>query len=166
MSESLKLHWDEATFLEGARLAYTYQMRHTWRRYAGWVFIALTQFGVVGAVSHGAPGLLLVSTLLLLYWYGLRWPLRKAALRRFFEKSPFAGETLHIVAEEEGLCINQRCVPWPEFKRVLAAKEGYLLDMEDSFLYIPKNRFENSDTREAFSSLLRNSVEQFQKVEL
>ena len=47
------LTWDEKAFVKGAKLAYDFDMRHTRRRYAGWLFIALTQFGVVGAINHG-----------------------------------------------------------------------------------------------------------------
>jgi hypothetical protein len=161
----LTLVWDEETYLKGAKIAYDLMMKQTARRYVGWFFIALVQFGVVGALRAGTYGLLLLSTLLVIYWYGLRWPLRKAALRRFFKKSPFAGERLRIVAEDGGLCINDRCVPWHEFTRVLATKDGYLLDMKESFLFIPKGRFESSDTRESFSSLLRSKVGTFEKVD-
>ncbi|WP_457597854.1 YcxB family protein [Hydrogenimonas sp.] len=161
----LRLRWDEATFLEGAKLAYDYDMRHGWRRYAGWFFIALVQFGVVGALRYGQNGLLLLSTLLVLYWYFLRWPIRQKALRRFFNSSGYAGKELRIEPEEGGICIDGQCLPWREFRRVIASEKGYLLDMEDAFLYLPRRIFPDAETRNTFVALLREHIEKFQRME-
>jgi len=168
MSEpiELTLEWDEETYLKGAKVAYDLQMKHTGRKYVGWIFIAMLQFGVVGALQANTYGMLMLSTLLLLYWYYLRWPLRKMALKRFFEKSPFANRTLHIAAEEGGLCIDDSCVPWHEFQRVIATRDGYLLDMVDRFLFIPKGHFRDVNEQEAFSALLRRTVKHFQQMEI
>jgi len=165
MYKALRLKWDEATFLEGAKIAYDYDMRHGWRRYAGWFSIALVQFGVVGAIRYGHNGLLLLSTLLVLYWYFLRWPVRQKALRRFFRSSGYAQKELSIEPEEEGLRIDGTPVLWREFRRVIASKEGYLLDMGDAFLYLPRRVFADSGSRNAFVALLRERIETFQRME-
>ena len=161
MFDKFRFVWDEATFMEGAKLAYDYDMRHTWRRYVGWFFIAMTQFGVVGAINHGAPGLLLVSTILVVYWYFLRWPLRKRALRRFFEKSPLKDQEIVVEPEEGGICLAGSCVPWREFVRVVASERGYLLDMVDGFLYIPRKVFADSESRNAFVAVLKAHIPNF-----
>lgn len=160
MSEPLTLEvtWDEATFLEGAKTAYDYDMRHTWRRYMGWFFIALTQFGVVAAVRHGSVGLLLVSTLLVLYWYGLRWPLRKRMLKRFFARMPDAGKRLRLDVGEEGICVDDRCVEWNRIGRAILSDSGYLLEMGDAFLYIPRRSFRNAESRNEFVGTLKQKV--------
>ena len=166
MSEAitLTLDWDEDTYLKGAKVAYDLQMRQGWRRYAGWLFIAMVQFGVVGALMAGRYALLLLSTLLVLYWYGLRWPMRKAALKRLFARSDRADQTLHLRADEKGLCIDDRCVGWETFRRVVAATEGYLLEMQEGVLFIPKSRFEDGETQRRFVSLLREKVPRFEKI--
>jgi len=158
---NLKFKWDENTFLKGAKIAYDLQMKHSGRKYVGWFFIALLQFGVVGALKVHSYGLLYLSTFLLLYWYGFRWPIRKAALKRFFKKLPFSDEMLNIEADDGGICLNDRCIPWNEFKRILVTREGYLMDMEDAFIYIPKGHFANDKDREKFYDLVRNSAEHF-----
>ncbi len=162
----LTLEWNEGTFLKGAKLVYDYDMRNSWRRYVGWGFIALTQFGVVGAVRHGAIGLLLLSTFLVIYWYFLRWPLRKRALLRFFRKSQPGEKRLKLEVEEGGLCIDDRCVPWHQFRRVIAAKEGYLLDMGDAFLFVPRNIFPDSESRNSFVALLKEKIERYNTFEI
>lgn len=160
MSEplSVEVTWDEATFLEGAKTAYDYDMRHTWRRYMGWFFIALTQFGVVAAVRHGSVGLLLVSTLLVLYWYGLRWPMRKRMLRRYFARMPDAGRRLRLRVTDEGLCVDEGCIGWDRFRRAILSPEGYLLEMGDAFLYIPRRAFGDAETRNAFVGMLKEKI--------
>jgi hypothetical protein len=159
------LRWDEAAFLEGAKLAYDFQMRHTWRRYAGWLFIAMTQFGVVGVLNHGSAGLLLLSTPLVLYWYVLRWPLRKRMALRSFERSGFAGRSLALEATEEGLCIDGGCVPWRNFGRVVASAEGYLLQRDEGFLFLPRTLFGSAEERNTFVALLKEKISEFHKME-
>jgi len=168
MSEKNKLvlKWDEDTYLKGAKVAYDIMMKTTFRRYVGWFFIALVQFGVVAMFRGGSYGLLLLSTLLIIYWYGIRWPMRKVALKRFFHKSPFAGQVLNVSPVDDGLCINDKCVPWSSFKYVFATKDGYLLDMEEGYLFIPKKHFNSSEERKKLSSILREKVEQYKKVEI
>ncbi|WP_353663136.1 YcxB family protein [Hydrogenimonas sp. SS33] len=162
----LFLPWDEATFLEGAKIAYDYDMRHTWRRYAGWFFIALTQFGVVDALRHKAIGLLLVSTLLVIYWYGLRWPMRRRMLRRFFRAHPDAGKTLEISLLKEGVCVKEGCIPWERFSRALLSPKGYLLQMEaDAFIYLPRRIFPDSETRNAFVAEIREKIPSVVKID-
>ncbi len=160
MSEPLALEvtWDEATFLEGAKNAYDFDMHHTWRRYMGWFFIALTQFGVVAAVRHGSVGLLLVSTLLVLYWYGLRWPLRKRMLKRFFARMPDAGKRLRLRISENGLCVDEKCIEWNRFRRAILSSKGYLLEMGDAFLYIPRRTFPDAETRNAFVGMMKERI--------
>ncbi|NPA29848.1 MAG: hypothetical protein GXO33_06685 [Epsilonproteobacteria bacterium] len=168
MSEALlrvRFRFDEATYLKGAKIAYDVMMKHTGRKYVGWFFIALAQFGVVGALRAGTYGLLLLSTLLLLYWYVLRWPLRKAALKRVFHRSPYADRDLTLEAQEGGLCVDDKCIPWFEFTRVLATPQGYLLDMSDAFLFIPRDAFEDDKTRTAFVALMRAHVKRFEKID-
>jgi hypothetical protein len=168
MSDVLKVtfRFDEATYLKGAKVAYDLSMKRGARRYVGWFFIALVQFGVVGALRANAYGLLLLSTLLVLYWYVLRWPLRKMALKRVFHRNPYADKTLTLVAEEGGLCVDDKCIPWFEFSRAVATPEGYLLDMQDAFLFIPRDAFDDANVRNAFVAMVRAHVKPFEKVEV
>ena len=162
---SVKFRFDEKLYLEGAELSYDISMKEGWRRYTGWLFIALLQFGVVSALVGGRFALLFLSTILVIYWYYLRWPLRKAALARIFEKSPYADRTLSIVPEDGGLCIDDKCVPWFEFDRVIYRDGNFLFDMGDSILYIPSTAFADSEERSQFASFIREKVERFEKVE-
>ena len=152
------LPWDEATFLEGAKLAYDYDMGRGWRRYAGWFFIALTQFGVVAALQRGTVGLLLISTLLAIYWYGLRWPMRHRMLRRFFAREERA-QRLEVTINDQGVCLDDSCLPWEGFARALLTPRGSLLEMGGgTFLYFPKRIFPDDESRNRFAEIVREHI--------
>ncbi len=156
---TLELPWDEATFLEGAKLAYDYDMRHSWRRYMGWFFIALTQFGVVAALLRGSIGLLLISTLLVIYWYGLRWPMRRRMLRRFFAGEERPGR-LKITLSEEGICLDEACLPWEGFRRAILAPAGTLLEMGGgTFLYFPRRIVPDDEHWNRLAERLRKHID-------
>ena len=86
--------WSESVALRSSELFYKYEFRHSYRRYLGWLFIAMAQFGVVGALKHDAYGMLIVSSFLLLYWYGVRWQLRKRLVLSQFSGSPWLTKVL------------------------------------------------------------------------
>lgn len=155
----LDLPWDERTFLEGAKLAYDYDMRHGWRRYIGWLFIALTQFGVVAAFQRGTVGLLLVSTLLVIYWYGLRWPMRHRMLRRFFARQE-REQWLRVTLSDEGVCLDEACLPWESFRRTILSSGGFLLEMGGgTYLYFPQRIFPDDEDRSRFAETLKKRIE-------
>lgn len=155
---SLMLPWDEVTFTEGAKLAYDYDMSRGWRRYAGWFFVTLTQFGVVAALLHESIGLLLVSTLLVIYWYGLRWPMRRLMLQHFFARGERA-QILKVALDDSGICLDKSCFPWESFQRALLADTGYLLELgRGTFLYFPKRVFADDKSREAFLTSVKRRI--------
>ncbi len=163
MSEiSFSLDWNEKNFLKGAKLAYDFTMKHSFRRFIGWFFIAMLQFGVVGAVKYQKYAMFLLFSVLTLYWYFFRWPVRKFFLKKAFKRSPLCCKKLQIKVDDEGFYINSELLKWENFKKAISSKEGYLLDFKGAFLFIPKNSIEN---KEAFFNLLKNKIKNFQKVD-
>ncbi len=159
MSEIVYLPWSEESFLEGAKIAYDYDMKHSYRRYVGWFFIALSQFGVVAAIRGHSVGLLLISTILLIYWYALRWSLRRWMLRRFFAREESANKSLSVRLKDEGLCIDEACLPWESFRRAIFDPKGYLLELAGgSFIYLPRHIFPNIEVQNSFAATIRKKV--------
>jgi len=138
---SLVYRWDHELALKAAKLIYTYEFKNSMKRYIGWLFIAMAQFGVVGALKHDAYGMLIVSTFLLLYWYGLRWPLRRMALQRRFEKDPLKDKTLSLSIEADHIVVNDIPILYDQIFKAVELEEGFLLYTRKQPLFIPKNSF-------------------------
>lgn len=153
MSEkvSFSYRWDATNCMKAAEAAYTHRLRHSPMRFAGWIFIAMTQFGVVAAMKKGSVELLLLGTVLVVYWYFLRWPLRRAALKRRCAKN--AEETAHTVsADKEGLHTNEIVIPWHAVSSVVSLSDGFLINLDPDYLFFPKAVFKEGAVS-AFSAL-------------
>ncbi len=148
--------WDEDLYLEAAKAAYDYELEHSPRRFMGWIFIALTQFGVVAALKQGVFGLLFISTLLVIYWYFLRWPMRRAMLRRRFAASGTAGKRFRFEIDDRGVVSPARTIPWDDILSVVRVSNGYLLYSGREFLYFPDNAFSGADARLRFDTWVKS----------
>jgi hypothetical protein len=165
MSKSIeiKYRWDRDTFLEASRAIYELELRHSPKRFLGWIFIAMTQFGVVGALKKDAFGLLIVATLLVIYWYSLRWPLRRYIINKSFEKQDAKDQDFYIVASSEGVRINKLLLQWSEIVEVVSTKNGFLLFYSGDSLYIPKDAFKNYEEKDSFSHLVKECVASYKR---
>lgn len=148
---SFSYRWDAANCMKAAEAAYRHRLRHSPMRFAGWIFIAMTQFGVVAAMKKGSVGLLLLGTVLVIYWYFLRWPLRRAALKRRCAKN--TEETAHTVTvDEEGLHTEKTTIPWHAVNSVVSLSDGFLINLDRDYLFFPKAAFKE-DAASIFSAL-------------
>jgi len=151
----LEYRWDKETFLQASKAIYDFQMKHSPKRFLGWFFIALTQFGVVGALKKDVYGLLIVSTLLVVYWYALRWPLRKVMLLRSFDTSEIKDHLFHIEIDETGVKIDEAMLLWSDIQELIVLCDGFLLYQGDAFLFFPKAAFHSQKDRETFISYVK-----------
>ena len=134
-------------------------LRNSPKRFIGWFFIGLSQFGLVAFYKKGAFGLLLISTVFLLYWYILRWPLRKLILLNAFNKSPLKDKTIQIELDDKCISINQNQIKWSDIQRVLLENVGFLLYYNDEFIFIPKNAFDNENEKE-FLKIIKKKLKE------
>ncbi len=139
--------WDKQTYLQGSKSLYEDLLRNSPKRFIGWFFIILSQFGLVAFFKKGAFGLLFISTFFLLYWYLLRWPLRKAILLNAFKKSPLKDKIIKIQIDNNNIIINDNKIQWSEIQRVLLEDSGFLLYYEDKFIFIPESAFDSEDEK-------------------
>ena len=151
----LEYRWDKETFLQASKAIYDFHMKHSPKRFLGWFFIALTQFGVVGALKKDVYGLLIVSTLLVVYWYALRWPLRKVMLLRSFDSSEIKDHLFHIKIDDRGVNIDEATLLWNDIQELIALCDGFLLYQGDAFLFFPKSAFHSQKDRETFISYVK-----------
>jgi len=148
----LELPWSEAEAMKASKLYYDYDMRHSAKRYIGWLFVAMVQFGIVGALKHDAYGLLFISTFLVAYWYYGRWFLRKGMIRRFYKQHHQDNTHLTMQISQEGVSVNGTLIGWDEVLKVLHLEEGYLLQTEQGTLFIENRYFTNSRDKVLFET--------------
>ena len=154
MSNHISFKWSEDIFLEGAYIAYRHNLKHSPKRFLGWLFIAMFQFGVVATLRNHTIGLLLISTILLIYWYGLRWKIRRFMLKRLFKESD-----IDISFDKDGIEINGNKIEWSQFRDAIISERGYLLEIDSrASIYIPKRVFDSDSSRESFVSLVRKKI--------
>jgi hypothetical protein len=155
--------WDKDTYIQASKLAYDYELKKSSRRYLGWLFIALTQFGVVAAMKQGSIGLLLISTILVLYWYMFRWPLRKRFIEKTFDKLPNANTQYTISTSDTGITTNGEDITWSNIANVLVLKEGIFLYLASNSIFIPNKAFDAIEERSDFLKTLKQNVTNYTK---
>ena len=155
--------WDKHTYLKAAKVAYDYEYKNSKKRYIGFFFIALTQFGVVAMFKKGAPGLLLISTFLVLYWYLLRWKLREASIKKSFEKLPNANMKYDVTADTRGIKINTQTIKWSDIINIVSLSDGVLIYTKDNFFFFPAGAFKSLEDKNSFSKLAKAHAQNYIK---
>ena len=152
--------WDKNNIEKLFNASYKYLFENSYKRYIGWLFIALLQFGVVVAFKNGTFGLLLFSTIVLIYWYyGKKYIAKKRAVN-FFEKSPFKDKKIKISANKSGLkidSINSNFWKWEDIDKVVSINDDILLYKEPNFHYIPSSAFKSIDDKTHFKKLAKDA---------
>ncbi len=147
--------WDKPTYLKAAKIAYDYEFKNSKKRYIGFFFIALTQFGVVALLKKGAPGLLFISTFLVAYWYLFRWKIRELTIKKAFNKLPNANMQYNVSADDNAITINSKKINWSEVLSVVSLNEGILVYTKENFFFFPANAFKNIEDKNSFSKLAK-----------
>jgi len=136
--------------LQNSKEYYDYDMRHSAKRYIGWFFVALTQFGIVGALKHNSFGLLYISTFLVLYWYYGRWLLRKRIFLRYFEKSHKEPSEIHFRIDKEGFHSDNATISWEDVLKVVELESAFFIQTTQTTLFLQKSGFGSQEQKDAF----------------
>ncbi len=139
--------------------SYKYLFNHSGKRYVGWLFIALLQFGVVAALKQGSVGLLMFSTIVLIYWYYGKRLIAHRRVMASWQASPFRDKTITILADEDGLEIHSDVGDvqwsWDEIDEVMGIEEDILVYHAPDFHYIPEGAFGSIEDKSRFKSLAK-----------
>ncbi len=156
---NISYRWDRDNIERLFRVSYRYLFEHSSRRYIGWLFIALSQFGVVAAFKQRAFGLLIFSTVMLIYWYYGKRVIAKRRMVRAFERAPFQDKEIRISASESGLDITASETPvhwnWDAIDAVISAGDDILLQKSPHFYYIPAGGFTDIEAKSRFKALAK-----------
>ena len=157
MSKQIEIDfiWNPELALKTSKLYYDYDMRHSYKRYIGWFFVGLVQFGIVGALKHESYGLLYASTFLVLYWYYGRWYLRKRMLLNFYKKKSPKNIHIHFIVNEDGLKGDDDMISWNDIHKIIKLDEGILIQTTQNTLFFDNSAFKSSDGRVNFLAIAK-----------
>lgn len=148
--------WNRDNFEKSYEKAYAHHYRHSARRYIGWFFIALAQFGVVAALKEGRVGMLIFATVMLLYWYVLKPRLLKRRAIRAFESSPLKDRVIRLRVSEEGIEQEGEKISWDEVDGVEDLQGDLILYYGGKNFYIPRSGFDSPEAVSAFKRLAKS----------
>ncbi len=152
---NISYKWDRENFEKAFSKSYNHQFKNSARRYIGWFFVALAQFGVVAALKGGSVGLLMLSTLLIFYWYGVKkWLVHRRALKAY-ENSPLKETEIKLLIDDEGIKQNDLSIIWEDLQGVVPIEDDILLYHKERAFYIPSKAFESFEDRNALKTLAK-----------
>jgi len=160
MSKSIKISyiWNRENVDRLFEASYKYQFNNSAKRFIGWFFIALLQYGVVVALKKDAFAILLFSTIMLFYWYyGKKWITKKRA-DKSFENSPFKDKKIEMSIDKNGFTLisnNNEKWSWDEVQEVITLEDDIMLYKHPNFHYIPSNGFESIEEKSRFKSMVK-----------
>ena len=147
--------WDRENFEKAFSRSYTHQFKNSARRYVGWFFVALAQFGVVAAFKGGSIGLLMLATILILYWYVIKkWLVHQRAVKAY-ENSPLKNSQIKLQITQEGVKQDHIFIPWQDIQGLVPIEDDILLYYKEKAFYIPSNAFASIEEKSALKSLAK-----------
>ena len=157
----IRYRWNRENIEKLFEPSYRYQFTHSAKRYIGWIFIAILQFGVVAALKKGSVALLLFASIMLLYWYYGKKLIAKKRAMRTYENSAFKEQTIRILVDEDGLEIrssgdgSNEQWSWEEIDEVRALGDAVMLYKSPHFHYIPSNGFASLEEKSRFKAFAK-----------
>ena len=147
--------WDKKLALNSAYDIYNYELKNSNKKYIGWFFIAMLQFGVVGALKHNVYGFLVIATIGIVYWYGLRWTLRKYFINKTFKKSPLANKQINLIAKDDGIYLDDQLqFNYKSIKKVAILDNAIVIYHNLGTIYLPNSAFNSKKERDKFKTLV------------
>ena len=147
--------WDRENLEKSFEKSYAYHYKNSMRRYIGWLFIAMAQFGVVFALKGNHIGLLLFSTILIIYWYLLKKWLVKRRVMRDFENSPYKDKVIEMYIDESGIMQEGKLVPWESINGIVVADDAFMIYQKGKEYYIPSESFEDFEQKSQFKTIAK-----------
>jgi hypothetical protein len=151
----IRFTWSKEAAVKASKLYYDWDMKHSSKRYIGWLFIALVQFAIVGALKHHVFGLLYLSTFLVIYWYYIRWYIRKRMIVRYYDRSQMENREVLFTLTDEGLSYEGILIDWEHIFKVMKFDDGILLQTLNHTLFFEKNAFDSYDDMQRFLGVMK-----------
>ena len=160
MSKPIKISyiWNKENLEKLFEASYKYQFEHSHRRYIGWFFIALLQYGIVVALKKEAFAILLFTSIVLFYWYyGKKWIAQKRAIKSF-KQSEFKDKEIKLTVNEDGFEViapKKEHWSWDKIDEIVSLGDDIMLYKHPNFHYIPSSGFKSFEEKSQFKSMAK-----------
>ena len=160
MSKPIKISyiWNKENVDKLFDASYKYQFNNSGKRFIGWFFIALLQYGVVIALKKDAFAILLFSTIMLIYWYYGKKIIAQKRAEKSFETSEFKDKQIEMRIDKRGFTLitpHQEQWSWSDVQEVIVLGDDIMLYKHPNFHYIPAKGFESMEEKSRFKSLVK-----------
>ena len=139
--------WTKERFLEASKANYDLKMKSPKLKMVGYFGIALLLFSVYLSYSKGFYTTLIVSSILVIYWYALRWPLFRLQLSSNFKKHVAKNKTVSWLIKPESFSITSEngggSYKWNAVTDISESDYGFLVRQYPVFYWLPKDSFES-----------------------
>ncbi len=164
MSKEVKLEftWSKEVATKSFNELYRYEFNHSLKKYIGWLFVAILQFGVVATLKKGDVSLLIFSTVILSYWYIFKKMIAKRLFLKRFENDPLKDKKISIIADKNGLHFKNQNFSWEwsDIESVEDVKNGLLLIKHPNHYFIPLNAFKSFEDKNDFKMMFKEGKTQ------
>ena len=164
MSKEVKLEftWSKEVATKSFNELYRYEFNHSLKKYIGWLFVAILQFGVVATLKKGDVSLLIFSTVILSYWYIFKKMIAKRLFLKRFENDPLKDKKISIIADKNGLHFKNQNISWEwsDIESVEDVKNGLLLIKHPNHYFIPLNAFKSFEDKNDFKMMFKEGKTQ------
>jgi hypothetical protein len=160
MSKPIKVSyiWNRENIERLFEASYKYQFNNSGKRFIGWFFVALLQYGVVIALKKDAFAILLFSTVMLAYWYYGKKMVAKRRAEKSFENSEFKDKKIEMSIDDDGFTLlspNYEQWSWDEVQEVIVLDDDIMLYKDPYFHYLPLNGFQSMEEKSQFKSMAK-----------
>jgi hypothetical protein len=150
--------WNKENVESLFEASYKYQFNHSAKRFVGWFFVALLQYGVVLALKKDAFAILLFATVMLVYWYYGKKIIAKKRAENSFEKSDFKNQKIKISIDDDGFALlmpNQEQWSWDDIQEIILLEDDIMLYKYPNFHYLPSKAFASIEDKSQFKKMAK-----------
>ena len=150
----VEYQWSKDRFLEASKANYDLKMKSLKLKLLGYFGIIFVLFGTYLSYTKGVYTTLIVSSILVVYWYLLRWPLYRLRLSTNFKKHASKDKNVSWLIEPESFSITSEngggSYKWSAITDVSESTAGFLIRQYPVFYWLPKDCFETESNIDWF----------------
>lgn len=150
MNISLAFPWTLERYVQAGKAVYKYEMAYSYKKYVGYTFLGLMIYGLISNTYD----LLYLGLIFSIYWYYIRPFIQTTKLKKVYTKEGIHGGNVKFLINSKGVTINDNLIPWNHITQVIIDKDGFLLDRNEGYPFLPLDRFQSTKDAEDFINLV------------